>query len=380
MATLEEVIRQRLAAATTQISEAKKMAVVKDMESEEVGMPDEIEMNPKKKSMCKEDFDAMTQEEFDSIDEDQLDELSKATLGSYVKKASGNMIKNAVKLRDATNDRNSPKPDMEIVAKNERDSIGGLMKRDKNISKAVGKMTKEDTVSSQVSALLEAEGLSEDFKLQAVTIFEAAVSDKVLLIEEELRKEFDSQLAEAKTELDNDIDGFLSEAVQKWTQDNEVAIKANFKSQLAESFMDGMRALISEHNIEVPEDKEDALEVALGEVDKLNESIVAKEADMLALQESINELKADKILESFKEKMTQTEFDRFVQLTESVQFKDVAQYEKQLTIVLENFGNKQKIVKSEQITEEVALPTQKVVTESTSDMSVYAKYLTTRKL
>lgn len=239
---------------------------------------------------------------------------------------------------------------------------------------------KEDKVSSQVSALLEAEGLSEDFKLQAVTIFEAAVSDKVLLIEEELRKEFDSQLAEAKTELDNDIDGFLSEAVQKWTQDNEVAIKANFKSQLAESFMDGMRALISEHNIEVPEDKEDALEVALGEVDKLNESIVAKEADMLALQESINELKADKILESFKEKMTQTEFDRFVQLTESVQFKDVAQYEKQLTIVLENFGNKQKIVKSEQITEEVALPTQKVVTESTSDMSVYAKYLTTRKL
>jgi hypothetical protein len=377
MATLEEVIRQRLAAATTQISEAKKMAVVKDMESEEVGMPDETEekdeivMNPKKKSMCKEDFDAMTQEEFDSIDEEQLDELSKATLGSYIKKGS-----KWAATTSSSAGASSALKDKEFAQEKQAEA----KKRLSGVGKAVDRLTKEDTVSSQVSALLEAEGLSEDFKLQAVTIFEAAVSDKVLLIEEELRKEFDSQLAEAKTELDNDIDGFLSEAVQKWTQDNEVAIKANFKSQLAESFMDGMRALISEHNIEVPEDKEDALEVALGEVDKLNESIVAKEADMLALQESINELKADKILESFKEKMTQTEFDRFVQLTESVQFKDVAQYEKQLTIVLENFGNKQKIVKSEQITEEVALPTQKVVTESTSDMSVYAKYLTTRKL
>ena len=46
---------------------------------------------------------------------------------------------------------------------------------------------KEDSqVSSQVAALLEAEGLSEEFKLQAVTIFEAAVTDRVLQIQEEL--------------------------------------------------------------------------------------------------------------------------------------------------------------------------------------------------
>lgn len=235
----------------------------------------------------------------------------------------------------------------------------------------------KESVSGQVNALLETEGLSEDFKTQAATIFEAAIADQVLLIEAKLQTEFDSKLAEAKLELDNDIDGFLSEAVQQWKQDNEVAIKANFKSQVAESFIDGMKALIAEHNIEVPEDKENALEVAIAEVDKLNESIVASSADMLTLQEEINVLKAEKILESFKEKMTQTEFDRFTQLTESFKFTNEMQYTKQLNIVLENFGSNKntKTENTKTIVESVEVATHKVITESNSDMSKYASFI-----
>ena len=237
------------------------------------------------------------------------------------------------------------------------------------------------TVSEQVSALLETEGLSEEFKQEAVTIFEAAIADKVMLIEAQLKQEFDSQLAEAKAELDNDIDGFLSEAVQQWRQDNEVAIKATFKSQVAESFIDGMRALIAEHNVEIPEDKEDALEVAIAEVDKLNESIVAHDAAMQELQEQVNSLKAEKILESFKEKMTQTEFDRFSQLTESVKFKDESQYEKQLNVVLENFGAKVPVVFAENIIPKSNQETTKVVlTESNSDMNVYANFISKQRI
>lgn len=256
----------------------------------------------------------------------------------------------------------------------ESDEVGGTDEVDTTPKKK--SLTKE-SVSEQVSALLETESLSEEFKTQAVTIFEAAIADRVLTITEELQKEFDSKLVEAKEELDNDIDGFLSEAVQQWKQDNEVAIKANFKSQVAESFIDGMKALIAEHNIEVPEDKENALEVAIAEVDKLNESIVARSAEMLTLQEEINVLRAEKILESFKEKMTQTEFDRFTQLTESFKFADEAQYTKQLTIVLENFGSNKntKVESTETIIESVDLTSEKIVTESNSAMSNYANFI-----
>lgn len=240
---------------------------------------------------------------------------------------------------------------------------------------------KEDSqVSSQVTALLEAEGLSEEFKLQAVTIFEAAVTDRVIQIQEELEAEYEEKLDEAIAELETNIDGFLNEAVQEWADNNQVAIESNFKTRLAESFMDGLQSLLAEHNIDLPDDAEDALEIALDEVNKLEEQVSGVDEVVAELQEQINELKAEKILESFQGRMTSTEFDRFVQLTESVKFKDESQYEKQLGIVLENFGkiSAKKVEQKEQICEEtVDAPTaQPIVTESFSSVNRYAQYLT----
>lgn len=243
------------------------------------------------------------------------------------------------------------------------------------------KAIKEDSqVSSQVTALLEAEGLSEEFKLQAVTIFEAAVTDRVIQIQEELEAEYNEKLDEAQAELETNIDGFLNEAVQEWADNNQVAIESNFKTRLAESFMDGLQSLLAEHNIDLPEESEDALEIALDEVNKLEEQVSSVDEVIAEMQEEINALKAEKILESFSEKMTSTEFDRFVQLTESVKFKDETQYAKQLSIVLENFGkitaNKEE--QEEQIMEQVdEVPSaQPIVTETFSAVNRYAQYLT----
>jgi hypothetical protein len=331
--TLEEIIRKRLEEAN--ITEDKKIVAKETMSKKVMPMETEIDVAPTKKNCTKESLDEMSQEDFDKIDLNELDEESKAILTSYVGKTK-TIVEDKVEVK------------AEI----------------------------KKTVSEQVSALLEVEGLSEEFKTSAITIFEAAVTDRVLQIEEGLKTEFDSQLATTKAELDNDIDGFLSEAIQGWKQDNQVVIKANFKSQLHESFMDGLSKLIAEHNIDVPTDKEDALATAVGEVDKLNESIKEKEAEMLALVEQVNVLKAEKILESFKLKMTNTEFDRFKQLTESVNFETETQYEKQLSVVQENFGS-DKNKKSVVVTpiNEVVFDKNTFVSETNSDVAAYASYI-----
>jgi hypothetical protein len=251
----------------------------------------------------------------------------------------------------------------------------------KATTKKVVKESKEETstVSSQVSALLEAEGLSEEFKTQAVTIFEAAVTDRVISIQEEMQKEFDAQLVEAKEQLNNDIDEFLSEAVSQWQKDNEVAIKTNFNTQVTESFMDGLRSLIAEHNIEVPEGKEDALATALTEVETLKESFKEHEASTEALQEQIKQFKSKEILESFRSKMTVMEYDRFAQLTESIKYETDEQYEKQLTIVLENFGSltAKKAAKpaTEEIVESVSEAKPAVETKVDNRMAAYVSAL-----
>lgn len=323
---LEDVIRKQLAEATaqlaeaTQVEEAKKAVELKEpADAEEVGGEDKVDLKPAlKKELTKED----------------AEEVVAAV---------------------------EPTPEEVVV---EEDVPA-----------------KKSKVSEQVAVLLEAEGLSEDFKLQAVTIFEAAVTDRVMQIQEEMKQDFEAQLVEAKAQMETDIDGFLSEAVAKWHEENEVAIKSNFNTQVAESFMDGLSKLIAEHNIEVPTGKEDALVTALSEVDKLNEELKSRADEIAAIQETVKKLEAGKILESFKEKMTSTEFDRFTQLTESVVFATEDQYKKQLSIVLENFGSKQKPAvapkQAEIITEEIIGAT-KVETVTDSNVAKYAAFLTKR--
>lgn len=352
---LEEIIRQRLAEATKEIAEAcKTKEQLKTKEAAVIDVEPKLEKNSSKKTMTEAEISGLSAEELKALVEnkEQLDEASKKALEDFIK----NKMSDEDKSDSDDKEKMSDEPE------------------DKKVTK---KLTKEDTVSSQVSALLEAEGLSDEFKTQAITIFEAAVTDRVLQIQEELQKEFTKQLEEAKAELDDDIDGFLSEAVAKWHKDNEVAIKATFRSEVSESFIDGLRSLIAEHNIDVPEDKEDALEIALSEVENLKESANAHTAELASLQEEINVLKAAQILESFKSKMTQTEYDRFVQLTETVQFVDEEKYAKQLNVVLENFGSKAKteaVKVVEQITEAVDNSFTKVVTVD-SNVAAYASFI-----
>jgi len=264
------------------------------------------------------------------------------------------------------------------VVSEEKTEVVEEQKSAETVSEEVTKpAAKKTNVSEQVAALLEVEGLSGEFKTQAVTIFEAAVADRAMQIEEELTQEYQELFESEKAELINNIDGFLNEAVQTWIAENEVAIKRTFKTELAESFMDGLAALLQEHNVVLPDEAEDVLETTLENVEQLEEALSAKDESINALQEQINVLKAEKILESFKEKMTNTEFDRFTTLVESVKFTDEVQYEKQLTIVLENFSV---IAKQEQevntISEEVSpAETKTVVTETA--VNVYANYLKT---
>jgi hypothetical protein len=302
-----------------------------------------------------------------------LEEIIKQRLEEATKEADATQV-----VVEETTEMAAPVVEQEVAAPVVEQA------KPQTIKAQVTEKQESSNVSSQVSALLEAEGLSEEFKVQAVTIFEAAVTDRVLQITEELEAQYNEKLDEATAEIENNIDGFLNEAVQQWAKDNEVAIASNFKTRLAESFMDGLQSLLAEHNIDLPEEKVDALDAALEQVHELEESAEEVQSTVAQLQEQISELKAEKILESFKEKMTSTEFDRFVQLTESVKFKDEAQYEKQLTIVLENFGKVaapkvvEKQVEVAPIVEDVQAPVQTVVTEQYSNVNVYAKYLAER--
>lgn len=326
---LDQLVKQRLERVTAELNESAKACAPKE-EKTGANNEDEVVTNPKKKTvLTKESLDGMTSEQIAEINESELDDDSIALLSSYKKPAT----------------------------------------------------VSEGAVPSQISDLLNVEGLTDDFKVKAVTIFEAAVADRVLQIEERMKTEFDEQLAEAVAEVESDIDGFVTEAVKEWQTNNEVAIKQNFRAQVNEALVDGLMNLLAEHNVDLEPGKEDALAATLSEVARLEESVKAAAAEKLALQEQVNSLTAASILESFRSKMTQTEFDRFGALVESVEFTSAEQYTKQLSIVLENFG----VFKNETpkiVTEVVDDTPASTVVESVTNSNVnqYAKFIASRKI
>ena len=133
-------------------------------------------------------------------------------------------------------------------------------------------------VKDDVEALVQGEeGLTEDFKEKASTIFEAAVQAKVVEEVNNKMEELDAQLkSDASTEttefakeLTEKVDGYLTYIVEEWMQENELAIERGIRTELVEDFMSGLRTLFTEHYIDIPEEKVDMVDDLFTKVEDL---------------------------------------------------------------------------------------------------------------
>ena len=136
-------------------------------------------------------------------------------------------------------------------------------------------------VQDDVKALLEGEELSEDFQKKATTIFETAIKSKVAAIKEELQESYATalveELDEIKKGLTERVDSYLEYVCDEWFQENALQVETGLKSEMTESFLEGMKSLFEEHYVTVPEEKYDVLNSMVDKLDemegKLNEQI-----------------------------------------------------------------------------------------------------------
>ena len=133
-------------------------------------------------------------------------------------------------------------------------------------------------VKDDVEALVSGEeGLTEDFKTKASTIFEAAVQAKVVeevnAQMEKLQSEKVEDSAEFQKELTEKVDGYLTYVVEEWMKENELAIDRGIRSELVEDFMGGLRTLFTEHYIDIPEEKVDMVDDLFTKVEDLETSL-----------------------------------------------------------------------------------------------------------
>ena len=227
-------------------------------------------------------------------------------------------------------------------------------------------------IEADVQALFEGEELSEEFQSKARTIFETAITSKVETIKEQLIESYQEALVEEvvaiKEELGERVDSYLEYVADEWFQENALAVEAGLKSEITESFLDGMKGLFEEHYVTIPEEKYDVLESMVDKLDemegKLNEQIERN----VSLNRRLAESSADGILATVSEGLADTQKEKLASLAENVEFESEADYREKLTTLRSSYFPESASTPStsENISEEVS--TNEVISEEVSPM------------
>jgi len=201
--------------------------------------------------------------------------------------------------------------------------------------------TEEYDIEEDVNALLGGEELSEEFKEKARTIFEAALISKVGEIKEALESQYEERLVEEveeiKEALKERVDSYLEYVADEWFTENELAVEQGLKTEMTESFLEGMKGLFEAHYVQIPEDKYDVLESMVEKLDdmetKLNEQIEKN----IQLNQRLAESVADGIFDEISEGLAATQKEKLASLAESVEFESEEEYREKLEMLKESY-------------------------------------------
>ena len=199
----------------------------------------------------------------------------------------------------------------------------------------------EISIDEDVTALVEGEELSEEFKEKAKTILESAIKSKVVQIKETLEAEYDEKLLEEVEEikgaLNERVDSYLEYVADEWFAENQLAVETGLKEELTESFMTGLKGLFEEHYVSIPEEKYDVLESMVEKLDdmetKLNEQIEKN----VSLNQRLAGATADSIFDSVSEGLADTQKEKLASLSESVEFESETEYREKLETLKESY-------------------------------------------
>ena len=219
-------------------------------------------------------------------------------------------------------------------------------KKDKGeVAKDSGVKTPEGSndegLKEAVERLFEGTDLSEDFKSSAVAVFEAAVHEKVLAetatLEEKFESDLQEQVEKSVEEIVEKVDQYLDYVIENWMEDNQVAVESNIKVEVAESILESVKGLVSEHNLEIDQETVDhnaELEVALEESKvKYNELV----EEMMEIKEAKKQADLEAAFKTVSEELTDTQAEKLRVLSEGISFESTEDYSKKLEAIKDNY-------------------------------------------
>jgi len=235
-------------------------------------------------------------------------------------------------------------------------------------------------IEADVNALFEGEELSEEFQNKARTIFEAAINSKLAEVKEAVKTEYEEQLVEEvaaiKSELEERVDAYLEYVADEWLQENQIAVESGLKTEMTESFLEGMKSLFEEHYVSVPEEKYDVIESMVDKLDEMEGKLNEQIEKNIALNRRLAESSADVVFGEVTEGLATSQKEKLATLVENVEFESETDYREKLVTLKESYfpsnaGSQRD--KSENLSEGTENPAN--IAEISNSMSAYLQTL-----
>ena len=199
----------------------------------------------------------------------------------------------------------------------------------------------EVNIEEDINALVAGLELSEENTEKARTIFEAAINAKATEISEQVKASYEEKLVEEvatiKEELKDRIDSYLEYVADEWLEENKLAAETGLKTEMTESFLEGMKSLFEEHYVNIPEEKYDVLNSMVEKLDEMEDKLNEQIEKNVSLTKRLSESTADVIFADVCEGLADTQKDKLVQLAENVGFESEEAYREKLVTLKESY-------------------------------------------
>jgi len=273
--------------------------------------------------------------------------------------------------------------DQEIVAEAEATEEEVVSEEETTEEEVVAEATDEEvqeeteteaeySVEEDVNALFAGEELSEEFQDKARTIFETAIKAKAAEITEAVKAEYEAQLSEevasVKSELVERVDSYLEYVSQEWMTENKLAIEHGLKTEMTESFLDGMKSLFEEHYVSIPEEKYDVIESMVDKLDEMESKLNEQIDKNVALNKRLAESVADVIFAEISEGLAVTQKEKLASLAENVEFDSEETYREKLVTLRNSYFSDSATSAQREVAEEVEVSDESQETQSVSPL------------
>ena len=216
------------------------------------------------------------------------------------------------------------------------------------VIKASAKKKTGKSMDEAVNEIFSGEDLSEDFKERAAVLFETVVLEKVNVEVERLEEEFSSKLDEqaelATEDLTKKVDAYLDYVAEQWMEENTLAVESGIRSDIAESFISGLKELFSEHRIDVPDEEVDLVAEMAEKIEALEASLNEQIDTNIEVSKELDEAKKSDVFDTLSEGLAYTQAEKLRSLTEGLEYVDLDDYSRKVEIIKENYFGKSAIV------------------------------------